>query len=300
MKLFRSSMLALAASVGFTFAAQRSHAAPLVYEGFDYAAGVNALNAKTGGSGFAGAWGNQNADIVAGGFNYTDSNGKQLQTTGNRAYMDASSTAGTSPPEPTGVSISPIRPITPIAGSPSTIYLSFLAQQVAGTDRDVSVSLFAATTGTFGNQERITIGHGNGFTTWGAYALAVGTNGEHGDDPANQLSFLVARIDANANGVNERVRVYVNPTLDAEPVVADVDFDTQNFIDSMADFNRIRMRGGGSNTTQTASQLEADELRLGLTYADVAPVVPEPGSAMLGVMGAAMLAMRRRRRRRCR
>jgi uncharacterized protein (TIGR03382 family) len=56
------------------------------------------------------------------------------------------------------------------------------------------------------------------------------------------------------------------------------------------------MRAGGSNATQTASQAEFDELRLGLTYGDVTPVaVPEPATAMLGVMSAGLLALRRRR-----
>jgi len=233
--------------------------------------------------------------VLAGTFNYTDINGKQLATSGNRALMDSTSTAGTSPPEPTGVSIAPIRSIAAIPGTPTTIYLSFLAKQTAGTDRDMTVSLFAAGNGTFGTAERLSVGHGNGFTGWGAYALAVGTNGAHTTSPATDLSFLVARVDLNDNGLNERFRLYVNPTLDAEPLVADVDVNAYNFIDTIPEITRLRMRAGGSNATQTASQAEFDELRLGTAYADVTPV-PEPASAAaLGLMGASLLAIRRRR-----
>ena len=298
MKRFQLTMLALAASVGISLAAQTQvRGAPIVYEGFDYPAAANGLNSKNGGTGFSGAYAaTNNADVLAGTFNYTDSGGKQLQTSGNRAFMDSTSINGTTPPEPTGVSIAPIRNISAIPGTPSTIYLSFLGKQTAGTDRDLTVSLFAAGNGTFGTAERLSVGHGNGFTGWGAYALAVGTNGAHTAIPATDLSLLVARVDLNDNGANERFRIYVNPTLDAEPLVADVDINAYNFIDTIGEITRLRMRAGGSNATQTASQAEFDELRLGLSYADVTPVaVPEPACAMLAAVGAGLLALRRRR-----
>ena len=290
--MLRLTMLALTAAVGLGLAAESARAA-LVYEGFDYAPGSNALNGKTGGNGFAGAWGNQNANILIGGFSYTDTNGNQLVTGGHRAFMDAVDPTQTAPPA-TGAAISPIRNIAPIPGAPTTIYLSFLGRQSAGTDRDVSVSLFAATNGTFGTQERLSVGHGNGFTTWGAYATAVGTQGAHTTSPATNLAFLVARVDLNENGAKERIRLYVNPVLGAEPAVADVDFNTFNILDSFAELNRIRMRAGGSTATQTASHLEADELRVDLTYAGVTPMVPEPASATVVLLGAGLLTLRSR------
>ena len=299
--LFRSTALALSAALGVSLAAIAPvHGAPLVYEGFDYPAAANGLNSKNGGTGFSAAYAsNNNADVLAGTFDYTDVNGKQLQTSGNRAFMDSTSINGTTPPEPTGVSIAPARNINAITGAPTTLYFSFLAKQTAGTDRDMTASLFAAGNGTFGTAERLSIGHGNGFTGWGAYALALGTNGAHTAIPATTLSFLVARVDLNDNGVNERFRIYVNPTLDAEPLVADVDVNAYNFIDTIGEITRLRMRAGGSNATQTASQGEFDELRLGLGYADVAPVaVPEPATAtaMIAIIGAAATLTIRRRR----
>jgi uncharacterized protein (TIGR03382 family) len=55
------------------------------------------------------------------------------------------------------------------------------------------------------------------------------------------------------------------------------------------------MRAGASNATQSARRAEFDELRLGLSYADVTPV-PEPASAAaaLMLMGVSLLSVRRR------
>src|SRR5688572_23754605 len=123
---FRGCVAACAALVVLSSSAR----AAMVYEGFDYAPGANALNSKNGGNGFAavsGAWGTQGADVVAGSFSYTDVNGKVLATSGNRAFMDAVDPTQLAPPA-TGAAISPIRTIAAIPGTPGTIYLSFLAK----------------------------------------------------------------------------------------------------------------------------------------------------------------------------
>jgi hypothetical protein len=70
-----------------------------------------------------------------------------------------------------------------------------------------------------------------------------------------------------------------------------------NFLESLSEINRVRMRAGGSNETLGASQMDVDEIRIGTTYADVTPIaVPEPASAFAGLVGAALLMARRRRR----
>ncbi len=59
-------------------------------------------------------------------------------------------------------------------------------------------------------------------------------------------------------------------------------------------FNQIRMRGDDAT-----GQWEFDELRLGTTWTDVTPI-PEPGTALLAVVGFSALAFYRlRRRRKC-
>src|SRR6476620_8288 len=67
-----------------------ANASLLVYEGFNYTAGANALNSKNGGTGYSAAYAsNNNADVVAGSFNYTDADSMPLLTSGNRAFMDS-------------------------------------------------------------------------------------------------------------------------------------------------------------------------------------------------------------------
>ena len=240
-----------------------------------------------------------------------------MNTSGNRVFLD-STTVGA--PDGTAVSIAPNRKcqhgsLHPLTTGP--LFVSFLGQQTAGTLRDVTVSLFAANngvtpTGTYGTQERLSIGHGNpsaagasdGSLNWGAYAVANGQMGAYSTTPASTLSLIVVRIDLNLDGgILDRFRVYVNPTLGVEPATADAESSAFDFFTSLSEINRVRMRAGGSSSSTTglnlgASQLQVDEIRIGTEYADVTPftVVPEPASAVLGLMGAALLAVHRPRR----
>jgi hypothetical protein len=308
--------MAMRRSIGFVLAACTAllafspsvRATLLVYEGFDYTAGANALNSKNGGTGYSAAYSStNNADVVAGSFSYTDANSMPLLTAGNRAFLD-STTVGA--PDGTAVSIAPIRNVTTsnFSSLSGPLYISFLGQQTAGDMRDVTVSLFAATNGTFGTQERLSIGHGNpsaagatdGNNHWGAYANAVGQQGAYSNVLATALSLIVVRVDLNVSGTLDRFRVYVNPLLGTEPVAADADSSAYDFLTDFSEINRVRMRAGGSSSSTTglnlgASQLQVDEIRIGTAYADVTPV-PEP-SAVASMIGASLLIARRRRRR---
>src|SRR2546430_10811842 len=211
-------------------------------------------------------------------------------------------------PDGTAVSIAPNRNVnTALFASITTpLYISFLGQQTAGALRDVPVSVFAATNGTYGTQERLSIGHGNpsaagatdGNTNWGAYADAVGQQGAYSTTPASTLSLVVVRVDLNVSGALDQFRVYVNPLLGTEPAIADAQSSAYDFLTDFNEINRVRMRAGGSSSSTTglnlgASQLQVDEIRIGTTYADVTPT-PEP-SAVAGVIGVSLLAARRRR-----
>lgn len=308
MKMLRSlsRCIAAAAVLSFPIAA---HATLFVYEGFDYAAGANALNSKNGGTGYSAAYSsNNNADVVSGSLEYTDALGNHLTTLGNHAFMDSTTVGDPNAASP--VSIAPNRNVTTTPftnlSDAAPLYISFVGQQTAGDLRDVTVSLFAVNNGTFGTQERLSIGHGNpsalnatdGNQNWGAYAVAVGQNGAYSNTPATTQSLIVVRVDLNVSGALDRFRVYVNPNMDAEPTTADAESSSYDFLVGWEEINRIRMRAGGSSSSLGlgASQLAVDEIRVGTTYADVTPI-PEPTSALLGSLGAAFLISGRPRRR---
>lgn len=310
----RSVLGCVAATAAMLSLASPARASLLVYEGFNYTPAANGLNSQNGGTGYSAAYAsNNNADVLAGSFNYTDALGNKLVTSGNRAFMD-STTVGS--PDGASAAIAPNRNLntanfTPLTNGP--LYVSFMGQQTAGDQRDVTVALFVSTPNDpagINTQERLSIGHGNpsaagasdGNTNWGAYTNAVGQNGAYSTTPATTLSFIVARIDLNVDGTLDRFRVYVNPTLGSEPVAADVDNSSYNFLTSLSEINRVRMRAGGSSSSTSglnlgASQFAVDEIRIGTTYGDVTPIaVPEPTSGALCLVGAGLLAARRRRR----
>jgi hypothetical protein len=263
----------------------------LVYEGFDYPAGADVLNGQNGGIGFTTAWtaNTGSPNVSAGTMTYTDDNGLTLVTGGNRAYFDAtdpnSVTAGTS-------SIS-FRDINLTAATGTTLYFSLLGEQLTGDARAINFAFFA------GGTEAISIGHGTntpagGPFTWGAFTGGNGANGAYSTASIFDPAFVVMRIDLNVNGDNDRVRLYLNPDLAAEPAVADVDFSDRNAVASFSALTRVRPFAGNSNGTFVASQADFDELRIGATYGSVTPFVPEPATASLLAAGGFLLARRRR------
>ena len=294
------TLLAVAALAG------RASAALYVYEGFDYAIGPDGLGGQSGGTGFSGAWDDvaNDGEIVAPTLSYTDSGGRMLTTSGNMARMDGSAS---------GTSVN-FRSIDSTQyASATTLYLSFLGQkELTGTgspldSRAVNFAFFSNAS------ERVSVGHGTnapaggfgGEYRWGMFTGGGGNNGQVGDLTNGHYSstgiqnavFAVLRIDLNANGVNEALRLYINPSLDAEPAVPSaIVIDTRDIATVMSDLNRFRPFGGNTTASGTGI-LNLDEIRLGSTWGDVTPftVIPEPASA--GLSSLAGLALLRRRRR---
>ena len=263
-----------------------------VYEGFDYAPGVDNLNGSNGGTGFTSAWlsNTGSPDISAGTMGYIDSFGRALLTGGNKAFFDAMDPNSIA----TATGSVSYRDINLAGVTAETLYFSVLGEQLTGDARATNFAFFAGAT------EAISVGHGTntpagGPFTWGAFTGGNGANGGYSTVSVFDPTFLVMRIDLNVGGgVNDRVRLYVNPSLDAEPAVADVDFSDRNAVASFSALTRVRPFSGGSNGTYAAAQSNWDELRIGGTYGDVTPI-PEPASvAMLACAG--LLLTRRPRR----
>ena len=124
-------------------------------------------------------------------------------------------------------------------------------------------------------------------TDWRFYDTKQGEEGNHavgtsGDivgsgaaDAAGDL-FLVAKFDYGATTGSDTdgwadITFWVNPDLDAEPLAADAALTTSGYIP----FNGFAIFQGGGAGGDPASVTQAssiEELRLGTTYADVAPI----------------------------
>ena len=227
---------------------------------------------------------------------YTDSSGNALATTMGKPVWSSNSGAGTwrafdaSTVDPgltlanTGSenTISPIDFEVPTLGKQGTVvWLSFLADNTTGDSNSAlqlwnkrdAVSLTetpkSRTAGfaPFSDKDWLSW-HAN----YGSEAShEQGTNGNiagsFAADNAGDV-FFVAKFDYGATTGSETdgwadITVWINPDLDAEPDVADAGLVSDGYIP----FNAIYLDGPDNGSTSSI-----DELRLGTTFADVAPI----------------------------
>ena len=258
------------------------------YEGFDYAAGTS-LVGQNGGTGFAGAWGTTGgaATIQSPGMTYDS-----LVTSGNGLFVDGS--AG---------SVAIFRDLVSPRGADGTTTWISLTHVRTGPEggtasptggpsylRPVNLALFDAGT------ERFALGEGTRTTgdedVWGIVARGSVSNPATvwTDDTIEVDSFALLRIDHGVGDV-DTAYLWINPSLLLEPSTLTADATTTtNFT-----FNRIRPFAGNPSGVNPAAQGLIDEIRIGDTFFDVAPV-PEPSTYALLGMGALAFAFGFRRR----
>lgn len=247
---------------------ERAQGDLLAYEGFDLTQGENALAGSSGGatsSGWSGIWTNTTVDVTTG-LTYGD-----LVTVEGAARLDTANSGAFR-----GLA-------TPI--NSGTTWISFLSV-VSNTASYAGVSLISVF-----NNERLFIGDTGSGGNWGFQSPGLTAAFQSGVSATN-ISFLVMRVDWNAGVTNnEHAYLWVNPTLGLEPDIAaaNVTLTSANLNPVGESMNRVRIQQGGS-----ADNAIIDEIRLGTTWEDVAPVVPEPGTAALISVGLAVLGMRRR------
>jgi len=102
----------------------------------------------------------------------------------------------------------------------------------------------------------------------------------------------------NVTTTADSLSLWINPTdLTTAPSGAP-DLTLSTALQDLSGINTIRFTGNNTNATSAALGGEAiyDELRIGNTFADVAPV-PEPTAVALAIMGGTgVLAVIRRRK----
>jgi hypothetical protein len=132
------------------------------------------------------------------------------------------------------------------------------------------------------NSERLAVGKGT--TTILSPPVPSGWALLHGGNAANSVyttksqllqSFLVVRVDhVGDTTVADNAWIWVNPRLDVEPDINAADASLPGTLGTSADFtfNRIRAFAGAMAATGPYASLAFDELRIGTTYGDVAPI----------------------------
>lgn len=274
-----------------------------------------------------------NMVIVSGSFTYTDQYGNQLLTSGNRVHVTGD---GSDQGDNTGgirgtASAQPLRVLSFYRGSGNveteTTWISLLAlrtglphpyEYTPGSylyyGRAASFQPFwvGDTNSTTQGSERIAIGrasqNGEAATllpkdTWGALNRGAATQSVVSQVPLTNLVFLLVRIDhvPGVNPGNDTAYIWINPSsLVTEPLIstADITISASQFGSSDRDYNfdRIRLFGGSWNSTVGYGSIQVDEIRIGTTFADVTPLVPEPSAVVLSVLGGLGLLVLRLRR----
>ncbi len=247
-------------------AAPRLPAVPIAIESFDsagYTQGV-ALNGLNGGVGWNGAWTGSAGDTISAiGMPYAQgaslllASGGKLQCVGGTGGRLVATGAG-SLAKAAGV----VNANNHIGADGTSVWVAFLGQcPVAGADFGIDFTRPGAPyplpqTGvmSLSGEER----------HWRYWPQANSTG-----VLATRQVLLVWRIDFAP--VHDTCTVWINPTPGTVPSDASCNFVSANNGDWS--FDRIQFSGGAATT------LLLDELRIGTTYADVAPVDPSPPGA---------------------
>ena len=279
-----------------------ANAALIAYEGFSYAPG-SSLVGQSGGVGFQNAWWSTGAiasnrvDYPGTSYAGTSSHGGKLYAIGVGsgslvAYRDLATTVGT---------------------DGTTAWLSVMAVRTGGKSstngvgggatyvRAMNMALFEAPTpgSTSSQSERLSPGEGTRDTAatrpdTDCWQLLVGGSAANAATvtttaPVDVLSLLLLRIDYGV-GNADRAYMWVNPSLAAEPNIADAAATTTgNFT-----FNRLRPFAGNPNTSSQNIAAEGyfDEIRIGTGWMDV---IPEPSALAILSLGLVGLCFRRSR-----
>ncbi|MEP6664341.1 MAG: hypothetical protein ABJC04_11835 [Verrucomicrobiota bacterium] len=261
-----------------------TRAAVIAYEGFDYPAG-DSIVGKTGGIGFTNAWQlNSSTGIQtnqATSLSYTDGAGKTLVTTGGSLFLQGTNAGNTGNTQPNRA-ITNMRGtnVSTFATDGVTTWVSFLIVRQGPTTnsptvpdnpypRSANLSLFNG----LPLMEKLAMGNTSDTVSNVVTLLPVGGNAKPTSVSFSQTNFIVVRIDHKLDALDDAY-MFVNPLLSSEPSISSADTNSIGQFDFS--FNRIRPFAGGNRTTQPYAEIVVDEIRIGETYADVAPIISLP------------------------
>lgn len=187
---------------------------------------------------------------------------------------------------------------TPVTAG--TVYFSFLVAPTTlpTANTEVGALLASGSTGPSGSADPL--GVYVGLQAAGQYKIGV----RHGGSGAtyasntgmtlNSTNFFVVAYTFNPSTTDDSVSLWVNPTPGGSLPVADVTVVANS---GTVDAANLQVLGLKANSGTGAGNWVWDTLRIGDTWADVTPTVPEPSTFVLAGAGLGMLLMMIRRRR---
>lgn len=263
-------------------------AVQIAYDSFGYSTGES-LNGQNGGSGWSAGWSDREspaADSLTTGSGLTYGN---LVVGGNGAFTDGASTqlnyryidtSGSSIAATNGL----LNGNSELGVDGTTIWISYLIRRDAATANDTNffgISLYKAGDVDAGIMAPRTPTSSDG----GAWMLSTSTRESTGVSIVDDETYFFA-VKVEFTPGNDLVSLYVDPDLTlADPGAANASLSIVGL-----EFSGFRIAGvSGANYS-------VDEFRMGTTYSDVSPTIPEPGlwAVLAGVLSLGLVAWRRR------
>lgn len=268
---------------GLLVATQNAKGELLVYEAFDYPPGTS-IAGQSGGPGWTNAWATGSsqglATNVAGSLGYADVNGRSLQTFAGSIIVG-------NPVGTIATTANPNRALpgnlsggaNTTAGAGRTNWLSFLYQRLNFIPgpyfRQANLGLFEA------GGERAAVGSPNTSAT-NFHLMSLWGSGVHNNAMAFQspehpivagaTCFVLMKIVTDGAATADTAYVWFNWTnLLVEPPLSTATLTNDEV--NLSGVNILRLQAGNANTSGSNAVWQADELRLGTTFADVTPSV---------------------------